>query len=294
MQRLEGGSPGAALLIMALLLAVSAGCVSEDGGSTAGTIPVVVTIPPQAEFVERVGGDRVEVMVMVPPGASPHTHEPTPGQLSQVSRAEMYAMIGSGIGFERVWMARIGELNPGMLVVDCSEGVALIEAGDGHAADPHIWLSPKNAAIMVENIYRGLALVDPDHAGYYRQNADRYLEELRELDAEIEQALGTMENRKILVYHPSWGYLARDYDLEQIPIEHDGKEPTPQGLEHLIRQAKEDNITVVFASPEFSTRSAEVVAAEIGGEVVMVSPLARDYLENMKSVADAFSRSASA
>jgi zinc transport system substrate-binding protein len=289
------GTMALPLVLLALLLALSAaaGCTgAENETPDADTLTVIVTIPPQAEFVEAVGGDRVRVVVMVPPGASPHTYEPTPGQLTEVNNAALYAKVGSGIEFERAWMEKIAGLNPGMQIVDCSEGVELIASGQGEGTDPHIWTSPRNAKVMVENIRTGLCTVDPEYCDYYRQNAAAYEENLSALDREIEDSVAGMQNRQILVYHPAWAYFARDYNLTQIAIEEEGKEPTPQGIQHLITEAKEKNITVIFAEPEFSTRSAEVIADEIGGEVVLVSPLERDYIANMQRVAAAFAGSA--
>jgi len=245
-------------------------------------IGVVVSIPPQAEFVERIGGDKVKVIVMVPPGASPHTYEPTPFQLKEVSEAKMYAKVGSGIEFELAWMDKIISVNKEMLIVDCSKGIELIDN------DPHIWLSPKNAKIMVENIYQGLVQVDPANQEYYARNKEKYLQELDKLDNEIARALSGKKNRKIMVYHPAWTYFARDYGLEQIPIEKEGKEPTPQGIASLIKQARENNITVIFASPQFNTKTADVIAKEIDGRVVLISPLEKNYLENMRKVAEVF------
>jgi len=267
-------------------------------------IGVVVSILPQAEFAEKVGGDKVQVTVMVPLGASPHTYEPTPSQLKEVSKAKMYAKVGSGVEFELTWMDKIISVNREMLVVDCSKGIELIGEEHGHegehhehkeehkhhGADPHIWLSPKNAKIMVENIYQGLIQIDPPNQEYYARNKEKYLQELDELDNGIVQALSGKKNRKIMVYHPAWAYFARDYGLEQIPIEKEGKEQTPQGIASLIKQAKENNITVIFASPQFSTKSAEVIAKEINGKVVLISPLEKNYLENMRKVAEAFAK----
>lgn len=273
-----------ALLTLALILC--AGCLGEGGPVSDGKVMVAVTIPPQAEYVEAVGGDRVDVMVLVGPGESPHSYEPTPGQLARLGEAAMYAKVGSGVEVENAWMEKIAGLNPEMLIVDCSEGVEVLDG------DPHIWLSPRNAAIMVGNICDGLVAVDPEGRAVYEANRDRYLAELQALDAEITASLRDQEGAAVLVYHPAWRYFGRDYGLEIVPIEDEGKEPTPQGLQHLIDQAKEDNISVVFASPEQSTRSAEVVAEEINGSVVLVSPLEKEYLENMCHVARAFAEAA--
>ncbi len=269
-----------------------------------GRIGVVVSILPQAEFAEKVGGDKVWVTVMVPPGASPHTHEPTYSQLREVSKAKMYAKVGSGIEFELAWADKIISVNKEMPVVDCSLGIELIRGGHEHeetgheheeeheheGADPHIWLSPGNAKIMVENIYMGLVQTDPANQEYYAGNKEKYLQELDELDGEITHALSKEKNIKILVYHPAWAYFAKEYGLEQISIENEGKEPTPQGIASVIKQAKENNITVIFASPQFSTRSAEVIAKEIGGKVILINSLEKNYLENMRKVAEAFAK----
>ena len=284
----------AAAFVVLMLAATTAGCTGTDRQDD-GKIVVAVTIPPEQEFVERVGGDHVRVILLVPPGADPHTYEPPPGVIADLADADIYAVVGSGIEFELAWKDKIAAMNPGMLVVDCSRGIDLIATGeDGHrGTDPHIWLSPRNAKVMVENICQGLIEVDPANADEYRRNADAYQGELDALDREIAGALAESGVEKIMVYHPSWAYFARDYGLEEIPIENEGKEPSPRGIEHLIEQAKEEHITVIFASPEYSTRSAEVIADEIGGTVVLVSPLAKDYLANMRHVAAAFAGSGS-
>jgi len=248
-------------------------------------IGVVVSILPQAEFAERVGRDRIDVTVMVPPGASPHTYEPTPGQLKEVSRAELYLKVGSGVEFELIWMDKIVDMNSDMHIIDCSKGINLIDT------DPHVWLSIKNAGIIVENIYKGLIEVDPEKKDFYYKNKNDFQAELALLDDQINEILKEKKNRKILVFHPAWTYFAAAYDLEQIPIEEEGKEPTVSGMEKIIEQAKEQNIKVIFASPEFSSRSAETIAHEIGGSVVLISPLEKDYVNNMKNVAEAFAES---
>lgn len=282
----------AAVLAVFLLAAATAGCTGTDRQND-GKIVVAATIPPEQEFVEQVGGDHVRVILLVPPGADPHTYEPPPGVLADVAEADMYAVVGSGIEFELAWREKIAALNPGMLIVDCSRGVDPIAAGEGdHAGtDPHIWTSPKNAKVMVEEIREGLITVDPENAEDYRRNADAYLGELDALDAEIAGALAESGVKAVMVYHSSWAYLARDYGFVEVPIESEGKEPSPQRIEHLIKQAEEEKIRVIFASPEHSTRSAEVIADAVGGTVVTVSPLAKDYLANMRHVARAFAES---
>jgi len=277
----------AACLLLGLMTAM-AGCTGADVDvEDDGRIVVVATIPPQQEFVERVGGEHVRVILLVPPGADPHTHEPAPAVLAGVAEADLYAMVGSGIEFEIAWGEKIAALNPGMAVVNCSQGVEFI------AADPHIWTSPRNAKVMVENIRDGLIEADPENAEDYRRNAAAYLDDLDTLDAEISALIAGSGVRVVLVDHPSWAYLARDYGFEEVAIESEGKEPSPKRIEHLIRLAEEEGVRVVFASPEHSTRSAGVIAEAIGGSVVTVSPLKKDYLDNMRQVAAAFAGSVS-
>ncbi|MFA7563076.1 MAG: zinc ABC transporter substrate-binding protein [Methanoculleus sp.] len=282
----------AAVFTVFLLLAATAGCTGADR-QDCGEIVVAVTIPPEQEFVERVGGDHVRAILLVPPGADPHTYEPPPGVLVDVAGADMYAVVGSGIEFELIWREKIAALNPDMLIVDSSRGIVLIAADDDDRArpDPHIWTSPKNAKVMVGNIRDGLIAVDPENTDEYRRNADAYLEELDALDAEIAGEFAEFGVKTVMVLHSSWAYLARDYGFTEVPIENEGKEPSPQRIKHLIRQAEEEHIQVIFASPEHSVRSAEVIADAIGGRVVLVSPLEEDYLTNTRHVASAFAQS---
>ena len=288
------------LMILFFLTGTAVGCAGRTAENIDdGRIGVIVSIQPQAEFAESVGGDKVKVTVMIPPGASPHTYEPAPGQLVEVSKSEIYAKVGTGIEFELAWMDKIINTGGEILVVDCSRGIDLIksindlENGDEHGDhnfDPHIWLSPDNAAVMAENIYYGLAEVDPKSMEYYKKNLDGYIAELEELDGEIKGLFSGKENRKIIVYHPTWAYFLKDYGLEQRAIEKEGKEPTAEGIRDLISTAKRYNIKLIFASPEFNTQSAETIAREIEGEVVLISPLEKDYIENIRNVAREFAR----
>lgn len=250
-------------------------------------IRVIATILPQAEFVEKVGGERVKVTIMVPPGASPHTYEPTPRQLIEAGEADIYFQVGSGVDFELSFMNKIIEVNGNMRVVNCSEGIKIMDK------DPHVWLSPKNAEIMVKNIYDALAQIDPENEGYYRKNMESYLKELNSLDEEIKKILGNITNRRFMVYHPSWGYFARDYNLTQIPVEKEGKEPTARGLMALIDQARRLKMKVIFVSPQFDQKKAEIIAESIHGRIVFLDPLAKDYVENLKTVALELARSLS-
>jgi zinc transport system substrate-binding protein len=257
-----------------------------------GKIGVIVSVGPEVEFVQAVGGDKVDVTLMVPPGADPHTYEPLPNQLNHVSNAKIYFMVGTPIEFELNYMDKMRNMNHEMLVINSSEGIVLIPNTAEHEnnSDPHVWVSPKNAAIMVENIYQGLVKIDPNNTEYYTKNRDTYLQKLDELDNNITKSLAGKENSQIIVYHPAWAYFCREYNLTQIPIEYGGKEPTSQEIASVINLAKKDNIKVIFVEPQYSPKSAEVIASEINGKVLKVDDLAPDYIKNLNNVAETFSQ----
>jgi zinc transport system substrate-binding protein len=277
-------------LLAALLVTSLAGCGSE--ADTTGKITVAVSILPQAGFVEAIGGDKVAVVVMVPPGASPHTYEVSADQMTRLSKAKMYAKVGSPVEFELAWMDKLIALNKTMLVVDCSKGINLIKSQDTDAPglDPHIWLSIKNAKIMVQNICDGLVQVDAANKAFYEKNCADYLQELTALDASFTADLSGVTNRSFIVFHPAFGYFAKDYDLTQIGVEQEGKEPDVEYIVRLIEEARADNIKVIFVSPQYSTRSAQTIAKAIGGEVVVIDSLAKEFISNMRNIESAMKK----
>ena len=224
---------------------------------------------------------------MIPPGAEPHTYEPTPSQMMEVANADVYIMNGAGLEF---WMEKVLDVNEKMLTVDSSRGVNLLSE-EGEIADPHIWMSIENAAIQVENIGNGLIQADPANENYYIRNKDTFLEELKALDRELNQSFAAKENKTFIVYHPAWSYFARDYDLIQVPIMEEEKEPGPQHLAGLIDLARKDNITTIFVDPQFNPKSAEVIAREMNAKIVVLDPLAEDYLQNMRHTGEEISKS---
>lgn len=266
------------LVSFCLIFATSFSPAKAQMNQDSEVIRVVVTILPLADFVENVGGNKVKVTVMVPPGANPHTYEPTPDQLRELTRAKIYVKVGSGMDFELTWMSKFIEINRNMLICDSSRGIQLIRK------DPHIWLSPLNAKIQVENIYEALVKVDPVNRKYYSCNKENYIRKLNELDTGIRKELLKIKKREFMVFHPAWGYFAREYNLKQIAVEKEGKEPAARDLVKLIKQARKIGIKTIFVSPQFSTKGAKVIAREIGGKLVFIDPLARDYIENMHRV----------
>jgi zinc transport system substrate-binding protein len=257
---------------------------------------VVVSILPQQQFVEQIAGEfPIEVMVMIPPGASPATYELSPNQMQKINSAKAYFKLGSGLPFEENWLSKIESINPEMKIYDCSEGIELLSGivykhddHEHHGTDPHIWCSPLNAKVMVDNITRGLIEIEPEHKDVYEKNSPIYKNKLDQLHMEIKNKLAIINKTDFIVFHPSWGYFAEEYGLSQIAIEVEGKEPRADDLRRLIELCREKNIKTVFTSPQFNIESAEMIATEIGGEVVYIDPLAKNYISNLSEVASKF------
>ena len=272
---------GALLVGLAAALVACAAPQAAEQSVSEDVVRVWVSIVPQEYFVERIGGDRVQVEVMVPPGFNPAVYEPKPSQIEDLTGADMYVRIR--VPFEEAWLNRIIAANEALLVVDQSQGIDRIEG-----KDPHIWLSPRLAKMQARTICDGLAQIDGSNEGFYRANLDAFLADLEELDASIDETLSRVETRKFLVFHPAWSYFARDYGLEMIPVQIEGSDPSAADMAQLIETAQTENIRVIFAQPEFSTQSAETIAREIGGQVLLISPLAPDWMLNLRRVADTF------
>ncbi len=275
-------------------LAVAAalvGCTATRAAEETEKLNVTVSILPEAYFVERIGGDLVNINVMVGPGESPHTYEPQPAQMEDLAVSRIYFSIG--VEFEDAWLEKFAETNPDMKIIDASAAIQRIpmtasEEEEGEL-DPHVWLSPANVRIIAQNIEAALSEEDPANSDVYKANLDDFLQDIDALDGEISESLSTLTTRKFITFHPAWGYFARDYNLEQIAIEVGGNEPSASEMADLITTAQEDQIQIIFAQPEFSTKAAETIADEINGRVILVSPLAENWLENMKLITESLS-----
>ncbi|MBG0748852.1 zinc ABC transporter substrate-binding protein [Planktothrix agardhii 1029] len=262
-------------------------------------VDITVSIMPQKYFVEKIGGKNVKVNVMIPPGVDLHNYEPKPQQLQSLNDAKAY--ITTGIAFETAWIDRIKAANQKMLIIDSTQGIERIpmvehhhEGAENHQAeetlDPHIWLSPKLVKIQAQSIYAGLVKIDPKRQAEYQANLNNFITELDQLDQQISQKLTPLKNRKFIVFHPAWGYFAKDYNLEQESIEVGGQEPSAAELAKLISEAKQENIKVIFAQPEFNPSSAETIAKEIGGKVIFVSDLDENWSDNLLQVSELLSQ----
>lgn len=261
---------------------------------------VFVSILPQKLFVQQISGDSLNIEVMVQPGASPATYEPKPSQMRKLASSRAYFAVG--VPFENAWLERISGVNPEMKVIHTDQGIKKVAMvshnhdsdADEHAhelqtgLDPHIWLSPVLVKKQAANITAGLVKVFPENTALFQSNYRLFEQRLDALHDELKKRLQPFQGKQFMVFHPSWGYFAKEYGLEQVAIEIEGKNPKPAQVSEFIEQARKDGIRIIFAQKQFSTKNAQVIAQAIGGEVVLVDPLAEDWFANMYVIAQKF------
>ena len=297
------------LTLLSVFLLVFWACLHAAPAAAGEPIPVFVSIPPQKYFVEKIGGSLAHVSVMVPPGANPHIYEPHPSQMTALSKSRIYFAIG--VTFETVWLPKFAKLNPQMRVVHTDQGIDKMAMAAHHheeekgtknkarkkhahgddardALDPHVWVSPPEVKIIARNILEGLLEIDPANHSPYKSNYDAFITEIEKVDQDLKEIFKDKKGLKFMVYHPAWGYLARAYGLEQVPVEVEGKEPKPEQLKVLIEESRKQGIRVIFVQPQFSTKSAETLAKAIGGEVVFADNLREDWEKNLRVQAEKF------
>ena len=243
---------------------------------------VSVSILPQKYFVDQIAGNLVQVNVLVPPGSSPHNYEVLPSQMKDLSKSKIWFQIGL-LTFEDAWKQKFAEINKDLSIMNCSEGIVPLAGskceheGDAHdhsgAYDPHVWLAPAEVKTISKNILEGLKAGFPENAPIFEQNYARFAAKIDSVSAQIEQQLTPLKNRNILIFHPALGYYARQFNLDQIPLELDGKEPSPKHMKAIVDLARTQNMRMVFIQKEFDSENALQLAREIGGEVVIIDPL---------------------
>lgn len=267
-----------------LLLLAVVGTLSgaASAGERAARPIVVASVLPQKYLVERIADALVDVSVMIPPGASPETYEPTLSQMRQLSHAALYVKVGHpSFPFEAAWLDKLLASTPKLPVVDCSAHVERLEG------DPHVWLAPRNVEQMAIQVEAALQKLLPQQRDELTANLAAFRREIDDLDRRIRGLLADRKGRAFLVFHPAWGYFAKAYGLRQIAIEHGYKEPDPHELALLIGRARKQHIRVVFVQPQFDAAPARTVAREIGARVEPLDPLAYDWPANLLHAARA-------
>lgn len=292
-----------ALLVFLLLLTSAAVFASGSQESSENTkIPVFTSIIPQKFFVEKIGGDKVDVNYLVGPGKNPATYEPTPDQVIKLGKSDLFFTIG--VPFEAAFLPAVRESKK-LKIIDTSEGIQkrhLVahshdDGGEEHAdeheadneegetEDPHIWLSPSLVIKQSETIRDALKDIDPENASYYNDNFNSFKSELQEVSDDLSEALKPFNGETIFVYHPAFGYFCDEFGLGQEAIETGGKEPSAAQLTEIIEKAKADGVKILFVQPEFAIKSSKTIADAIGGVVITLNPLSEDYINNLYSIA---------
>jgi len=255
-------------------------------------LPIIVSILPLQTFAQAIGGDNVDVTVMVQPGSSPHTYEPKPSQMKQVADAHLYLAIG--VEFERVWLPKFHDLAPRLPIVDASAGITRRMMHEAHPEpgekpthpDPHVWTTPANVKIIARNILTALTKADPAHRADYEKNYQAFLTKIDQADQKIHALISSLpKGTTFMVFHPSWGYFADTYGLTQLPVQVAGKSPKPRELIALIKQAHAQHVRAIFTQPEFSDTTAKVLARELHITVRKISPMAVDWSANLIGLA---------
>lgn len=274
-----------------LLLAI-VGLSACQGKKEGGTRMISVTIEPQRYFVEKIAGDLFQVYCVTPAGQSPETYDPTPQQMVQISRSQAYFRIGE-IGFEQAWMKNLQSQNPDMLVFDLSEGMELIknqeeehEGEEAHhhhhgSVDPHIWTSISGAKVIAQNTCQALVKLDPENQETYQAGYQRLIGEIDSTAVEMKRLLQPLAGSAFIIYHPTLTYFAREFGLQQLCIELDGKEPSPAQLKQLLETATQSGAKVVFVQQEFDQKNAELIAKETGCRLVTINPLSYNWHDEM-------------
>jgi zinc transport system substrate-binding protein len=289
------------LLAIGFFSLIPCTCVQKRDLNDARPV-VFVSIVPQKYFVDKISGGLINCLVMVPPGTNAHSYEPHPAQMALLSKSRAYFSIG--LEFEGPWLPKFAALSPGMRIVHTDslvpkiaieDGAHVAGEGDNHlhgqgGLDPHIWLSPELVRLQAASIARGLAETDPVRAREYGENCKSFLREIDSLETQLRiilpcDATAKSHHKIFLVFHPTWGYFAKDFCLKQVAIEVDGKEPSPRFMKSILDTARSYRIRTVFVQPEFSRKSAEVIAHELGANVLDADALAYDWPNTLLSVA---------
>jgi zinc transport system substrate-binding protein len=268
------------ICILFSVILYSCGSPVKDSGSSI----ITVSIAPFKYFVKEIAGDEYEINIMVPAGSNPHIYEPFPEQISKLRKSVAYISNGY-LGFEMTWLDRFYETNKTMKRLSLGDKINPIVSGHHHdgddveGADPHYWVSPKCAIIMSASVKEFLCQLNPSQKQKYENNYLSLVSKIQEVDNQAKELFSGFKARSFMIYHPNLGYLARDYDLEEITVENEGKEPTPSRMKELIDHARKDGLKTIFVQREYDTKNAKAIAGEIGAEIRIIDPLSEDWLK---------------
>lgn len=286
---------GIVSLVCVCVAAMVAACAGGSKADRENARVITVSILPQKYFLEKIVGDRFEVKCMLDKGGNPETYEPSMSYMMNLEKSDAYFLMGN-IGFELSIRSKIKEYNPDIKVCDVSEGIGLIsgshhfDADDKEGIDPHTWTSVANARVIIKNMLDGVVELDPEHKAEYESNYRDFDRELSEFQDSIALRLQPVKGGAFVVWHPSLSYFARDYGLEQISLEYDGKEVPVKYLEKKVAYAVSRKPSVFFFQKGMDTNQAQTVNTQIGTRLVEINPLGYDWKSEIRKIADALSR----
>ena len=278
-------------LYLIILCALCVGCKSNQqkaGMAESNAKPTVtVTIPPYQYFVNKIAGDKIDVNVMVSNGNNPETYEPNAQQMMELSNSALYLKVGC-IGFEQTWMKKLQDNAPDMKVIDTSVGITPAKTPGGNI-DPHVWMSCKNARIIASNMLKALCELEPNHKAFFEKNYKSLLSIIDKRDSTIKESFIKNPNlvRKFVIYHPILTYFARDYQLEQLAIEEEGREPSAAQLKSLIQRARKEKIKYCLIQAEFANRNTTTFINESHTKPMNINPLQGEWNWSMLEAAAA-------
>ena len=283
-------------LYLIILCVILAGCKGTpqkqaDSGKASGTekpaVTVTVTISPYKYFVDQIAKGKVDVNVMVPNGNNPETYEPYAQQMMELSKSALYLKVGS-IGFEQTWMKKLQDNAPDMKVIDTSVGIKPAKTPGGNI-DPHVWMSCGNARIIASNILKALCELEPKNKAFFEKNYQSLLSIIDKRDSTIKESFKKDPDlvRKFVIYHPILTYFARDYQLEQLAIEEEGREPSAAQLKSLIERARKEKIKFCLIQAEFANRNTTTFINESHTKPMDINPLQGDWNWAMQEAAAA-------
>ena len=282
-------------LVCACVAVMMAACAGGSKADREEVRVITVSILPQKYFLEKIVGDRFDVKCMLDKGGNPETYEPSMSYMMNLEKSDAYFLMGS-IGFELSIRSKIKEYNPDIKVCDVSEGIELIsgshhfDADDKEGIDPHTWTSVANARVIIKNMLDDVVELDPEHKAEYESNYRDFDRELSEFQDSIALRLQSVKGGAFVVWHPSLSYFARDYGLEQISLEYDGKEVPVKYMEKKVAYAVSRKPSVFFFQKGMDTNQAQTVNTQIGTRLVEINPLGYDWKSEIRKIADALSR----
>ncbi len=250
-------------------------------------ITVFVSVAPQKQFVERIGGEYIDVYIMLPPEQSPETYSPSPRMLATLADAQLYFQIG--VPFEKNWTRAIQSANRNIRIVSCCEQYVHTDSpaeDDPDHHDMHIWTSPLYVKELAGEILDELLYFIPEQKEYLLSNYHAFISDLDRLDSDIRSKLLTRRTDYFIVSHAAWSYFAEGYGLQQLSLEKNGRESGPRSISALIRMARRENLRTVFVQEQYETPFVKSLAGELEARIVKLDPLAENYLENMQLVTD--------